>query len=73
MVSFDFFQNTPEIDESFFKAMADMDVNGKQPDFNYSIFPVMQGMMMNLLSKEVLYPALDELRTKVISCFLFFL
>ena len=45
--------------------MADMKVDGHDADFNEGIFPMMQGMMMNLLSKDVLYPALDELRTKV--------
>lgn len=45
--------------------MADMRVDGHDADFNEGIFPMMQGMMMNLLSKDVLYPALDELRTKV--------
>lgn len=34
-------------------------------DLNQGMFPMMQGMMMNLLSKGVLYPALDELRVKV--------
>ena len=53
------------MDENFLKAMADMNVDGTAPDFNNGIFPMMQGMMMNLLSKDVLYPALDELRTKV--------
>lgn len=56
--------NSPEMDENFFKAMADMNVDGKEPDFNGGVFPMMQGMMMNLLSKDVLYPALNELRIK---------
>lgn len=56
--------NAPDVDENFLKAMADMGVDGQAPDFNQGIFPMMQGMMMNLLSKDVLYPALDELRTK---------
>lgn len=56
--------NTADVDENFLKAMADMGVDGQDPDFNQGVFPMMQGMMMNLLSKDVLYPALDELRTK---------
>lgn len=60
-----YFKNAPDVDENFLKAMADMGVDGQAPDFNQGIFPMMQGMMMNLLSKDVLYPALDELRTKV--------
>jgi hypothetical protein len=59
------FKNTADVDENFLKAMADMGVDGQDPDFNQGVFPMMQGMMMNLLSKDVLYPALDELRTKV--------
>ena len=42
-----------------------MRVDGEDANFNEGIFPMMQGMMMNLLSKDVLYPALDELRAKV--------
>ena len=53
------------MDENFLKAMADMGVDGQDPDLNQEIFPMMQGMMMNLLSKDVLYPALDDLKTKV--------
>lgn len=60
-----YFKNAPDVDENFLKAMADMGGDGQAPDFNQGIFPMMQGMMMNLLSKDVLYPALDELRTKV--------
>lgn len=58
-------KSTGDVDENFLKAMADMGVDGQDPEFNQGIFPMMQGMMMNLLSKDVLYPALDELRTKV--------
>ena len=58
-------KDTPDVDENFLKAMADMGVDGQGADFNQGIFPMMQGMMMNLLSKDVLYPALDELRAKV--------
>lgn len=60
-----YFKNAPDVDENFLKAMADMGGDGQAPDFNQGIFPMMQGMMMNLLSKDVLYPALDELRAKV--------
>lgn len=52
------------MDENFLKAMADMNVD-TVPEFSNGIFPMMQGMMMNLLSKDVLYPALNELRIKV--------
>ncbi|XP_028401755.1 peroxisomal biogenesis factor 19-like [Dendronephthya gigantea] len=56
--------STPGMDENFLKAMADMGVDGQDPDLNQEIFPMMQGMMMNLLSKDVLYPALNDLRAK---------
>ncbi len=58
-------KDTSDVDGNFLKAIADMGVDGQDADFNQGIFPMMQGMMMNLLSKDVLYPALDELRTKV--------
>lgn len=35
--------------------------DGDQPPF----LPMMQGMMKSLLSKEVLYPSLKEITTKV--------
>ena len=60
-----FLKNATDVDENFLKAMSDMRVDGEDANFNEGIFPMMQGMMMNLLSKDVLYPALDELRTKV--------
>jgi hypothetical protein len=58
-------KDAPDVDENFLKAMADMGVDGQGADFSQGVFPMMQGMMMNLLSKDVLYPALDELREKV--------
>lgn len=35
-----------------------------------NILPIMQSIMQNLLSKEVLYPSLKEITTKVCICFL---
>ena len=58
-------QNLLDDEDNFLKAMANMGVDGHGPDFNAGVFPMMQGMMMNLLSKDVLYPALNELKTKV--------
>ncbi|XP_046852351.1 peroxisomal biogenesis factor 19-like [Xenia sp. Carnegie-2017] len=56
--------NLLDDEDNFLKAMANMGVDGHGPDFNAGVFPMMQGMMMNLLSKDVLYPALNELKTK---------
>lgn len=35
-----------------------------------NILPIMQSIMQNLLSKEVLYPSLKEITAKVCICFL---
>ena len=44
--------------------MADMNLReGGEGELDF--FPLMQGMMQNLLSKDVLYPALKELEEKV--------
>ena len=43
--------------------MADMNLSGGDGDMDF--LPLMQGMMQNLLSKDVLYPALKDLREKV--------
>ncbi len=37
--------------------------SGEQPDMDF--MPLMQNMMKNLLSKEVLYPSLKEISEKV--------
>lgn len=34
-----------------------------------NILPIMQSIMQNLLSKEVLYPSLKEITAKVCICF----
>ena len=60
-------QNCPTgaLNEDFFKAMADMNLEGVG-EGELDFLPLMQGMMQNLLSKDVLYPALKDLKDKVI-------
>ena len=43
--------------------MADMNLEGGEGELDF--LPLMQGMMQNLLSKDVLYPALKDLQEKV--------
>lgn len=54
------------------KALEDLGLedggNGGGDDNN--ILPIMQSIMQNLLSKEVLYPSLKEITTKVCICLL---
>ena len=60
-------QNCPTapLNEDFFKAMSDMNLAGSS-DGELDFLPLMQGMMQNLLSKDVLYPALKDLKEKVV-------
>ena len=44
--------------------MADMNL-GEGGEGEMDFLPLMQGMMQNLLSKDVLYPALKDLQEKV--------
>lgn len=55
-------ENAGSLNEDFFKSMADMNLSGGDGDMDF--LPLMQGMMQNLLSKDVLYPALKDLREK---------
>ena len=57
--------------QDFLKAMAGMNLENSE---DFSFMPLMQTMMKNLLSKDVLYPALKDLREKVQTStfFLFF-
>lgn len=59
-------QNCPTapLNEDFFKAMSDMNL-ASGSDGELDFLPLMQGMMQNLLSKDVLYPALKDLKEKV--------
>ena len=59
-------QNCPTGTEDFFKSMSDMNLPGGS-DGELDFIPLMQGMMQNLLSKDVLYPALKDLQEKVIN------
>ena len=43
----------------------DMNLEGGGSEGELDFLPLMQGMMENLLSKEVLYPALKDLQDKV--------
>ena len=45
--------------------MSDMNLAGGS-DGELDFLPLMQGMMQNLLSKDILYPALKDLKEKVI-------
>ncbi|XP_015767724.1 PREDICTED: peroxisomal biogenesis factor 19-like isoform X2 [Acropora digitifera] len=54
---------TGPFNEDFFKAMADMNL-GEGGEGEMDFLPLMQGMMQNLLSKDVLYPALKDLQEK---------
>ena len=45
--------------------MMDMNLDGGGSEGELDFLPLMQGMMENLLSKEVLYPALKDLQDKV--------
>ena len=51
--------------EDFLRAMTGMNLENSS-DLNF--MPIMQTMMKNLLSKEVLYPALKDLQEKVHIC-----
>ena len=51
------------MNEDFIKAMSGMNLEGAEGELNF--MPLMQGMMKNLLAKEVLYPNLKELHDKV--------
>lgn len=53
---------TGPLNEDFLKAMSDMNMPGGEGELDF--LPLMQGMMQNLLSKDVLYPALKDLREK---------
>lgn len=53
------------MNEDFFKAMSDMNLEGGS-EGELDFLPLMQGMMQNLLSKDVLYPALKDLQEKVV-------
>lgn len=63
-----FVQNCPTapLNEDFFKAMSDMNLAGGS-DGELDFLPLMQGMMQNLLSKDILYPALKDLKEKVVT------
>lgn len=54
---------TGPLNEDFFKAMTDMNLEGGG-EGELDFLPLMQGMMQNLLSKDVLYPALKDLQQK---------
>ena len=43
----------------------DMNLDGGGSEGELDFLPLMQGMMENLLTKEVLYPALKDLQDKV--------
>ena len=47
----------------------DLDENGERDGQDGNILPIMQSIMQNLLSKEVLYPSLKEITEKVSVCF----
>ena len=51
------------MNEDFIKAISGMNLEGAEGELNF--MPLMQGMMKNLLAKEVLYPNLKELHDKV--------
>ena len=59
------FQSCPTgpFNEDFFKAMSEMSLDGAS-DGELDFLPLMQGMMENLLSKDVLYPSLKDLQEK---------
>lgn len=46
-----------------------MDEGGDGGGDDGNILPIMQSIMQNLLSKEVLYPSLKEITAKVCICF----
>ena len=66
-------QNCPTgaFNEDFLKAMMDMNLDGGGSEGELDFLPLMQGMMENLLSKEVLYPALKDLQDKVTQAVLY--
>ena len=45
--------------------MTDMNLESGEGELDF--LPLMQGMMQNLLSKDVLYPALKDLQEKVLA------
>ena len=49
----------------------DMNLDGGGSEGELDFLPLMQGMMENLLSKEVLYPALKDLQDKVTQAVLY--
>jgi len=49
--------------------MTDMNLEGGG-EGELDFLPLMQGMMQNLLSKDVLYPALKDLQQKVLEKFI---
>lgn len=53
---------TGAFNEDFLKAMTDMNLESGEGELDF--LPLMQGMMQNLLSKDVLYPALKDLQEK---------
>lgn len=46
--------------------MSNMGLNGEMPG-EEDFLPMMQGMMKDLLSKDVLYPSLKEISAQVIT------
>ena len=50
-------------DDEMMKMFAGMGLNGEGGEEGF--MPMMQGMMKTLLSKDVLYPSLKEINTKV--------
>lgn len=55
-------ENAGSFNEDFLKSVSDMNLSGGDGDMDF--LPLMQGMMQNLLSKDVLFPALKDLREK---------
>ncbi len=52
------------LDDDFLNAMKGLGMDGSEggPE---GLMSMMQGMMTNLLSKDILYPSLKEIQTKV--------
>ena len=57
------FQDHDMGEDEMMKMFAGMGLNGEGAGEGF--MPMMQGMMKTLLSKEVLYPSLKEINTKV--------
>ncbi|XP_001632055.2 peroxisomal biogenesis factor 19 [Nematostella vectensis] len=55
-------ENMDPMGEDFLKALTGMSLDDEDGDLD--MMPLMQGMMKNLLSKEILYPSLKELNEK---------